>query len=246
MATFTTNQNKSINNANSMKHLKLISVVLTMFIFATHLKSQDLEKNRVQNTDSIEIVVKKIWNESSFKEAISFDIFLKAMKGYYEYKSFKPGLISIIDYSKPSTEKRLYVIDLENKCLIFNTLIAHGKNSGNNVALKFSNTPKSLQSSLGFYKTAKTYSGKHGYSLKLDGLEKGINNNARIRSIVIHGADYVNAGFIKKHGRLGRSWGCPAIPESKTNEIINTIANGSCLFIFAKNDEYFKSSEFFN
>lgn len=227
-----------------MKHLKLTTVIFAIFIIEIQLTSQVLDKKAEEKTDSMDIFIEKTWNESSFKEALSYDIFLPAMKGYYKYKAFKPGIISIIDYSKPSTEKRFYIIDLDNDTILFNTLIAHGKNSGNNFARKFSNTPQSLQSSLGFFKTGETYMGKHGYSLQLIGLEKGINNNAKMRSIVIHGANYVNADFIKKHGRLGRSWGCPALPISKTNSIIDNIQNGTCLFIYAKNDNYFKSSRF--
>jgi len=227
-----------------MRYLKLITLVIVIFTLGFKPKPQIQENNPTQNIDSIEVIVKKIWEESTFKETVSYDLFLKTMRGYYKFSSFKTGIISIIDYSKPSTENRFYVIDLENKTLLFNTLIAHGKNTGNNIAVHFSNEPNSLKSSLGFFKTAETYIGKHGYSLKLDGLEKGINDNARKRSIVIHGASYVNSKFIKKNGRLGRSWGCPALPVSKTKELINTISNGTCLFIYGNSEEYLKSSKF--
>ncbi len=227
-----------------MKYLKLIVLIMVIFTFGFETKAQLQVNSKNERKDSVEVSIKKIWEESSFEEVLSYPIFLKAMKGYYKYDTFKTGKIAIIDYSKPSTEKRFYVIDIENKSLLFNTLIAHGKNTGNNTTVLFSNEPKSLKSSLGFFKTAETYQGKHGFSLKLDGLEKGINDNARKRAIVIHGASYVNADFIKKHGRLGRSWGCPALPESKTENIINTISNGTCLFIYGNNKEYFKSSKF--
>jgi len=156
-----------------------------------------------------------------------------AMQGYNHMEHLKKkNLLTIIDFSKPSTEKRFLVIDLEHKQLVYHCLVAHGKNSGENRAISFSNQARSLKSSLGFFMTAETYSGKHGYSLRLDGLEKNINDNARSRDIVIHGADYVSQPFIKKQGRLGRSWGCPALPIELSKEIIDMISGGSCLFIY--------------
>ncbi|MFA9372348.1 MAG: murein L,D-transpeptidase catalytic domain family protein [Labilibaculum antarcticum] len=227
-----------------MRYLKLIILGLVIFTLGFKSKAQIQENRTIQYIDSIEVLIEKIWGESTFKETVSHDIFLTAMRGYYKFNSFKTGEISIIDYSMPSTAKRFYVIDLVNKTLLFNTLIAHGKNTGNNSTVRFSNIPKSLESSLGFFKTAETYIGKHGYSLKLDGLEKGINDNARKRSIVIHGATYVSSKFMKKNGRLGRSWGCPALPVLLTTEIINKISNGTCLFIYGNSEEYLTSSMF--
>jgi hypothetical protein len=124
--------------------------------------------------------------------------------------------------------------------------VAHGKNSGENIADSFSNDSKSLKSCLGFFLTAETYTGKHGYSLKLDGLEPGINDNARQRAIVIHGADYVSASFAQQHGRLGRSWGCPALPTDRSKEIIDKISQGSCLFIYGNDPKYLKNSKILN
>ena len=153
-------------------------------------------------------------------------------------------IITIIDYTKPSTEKRFYLINLEQKVLLYHCYVAHGKNSGENYAKSFSNQSGSLASCSGFFITAGIYYGKHGYSLSLDGIEKGINDNARKRSIVIHGADYVSQEFINKYGRLGRSWGCPALPVDLSKEIIDCIANGSCLFIYGNDTAYFKNSKF--
>ncbi|MCX6293990.1 MAG: murein L,D-transpeptidase catalytic domain family protein, partial [Sphingobacteriales bacterium] len=127
--------------------------------------------------------------------------------------------------------------------LLFNTYVAHGQNSGYAMAEKFSNKASSLQSSLGFYETSSTYLGKHGYSLKLEGLEKGINDNAMERSIVMHGASYVSEGIIKIKGYLGRSWGCPAVPEKYSKPIIDKIKNGTCIFIYANNSMYFHQSK---
>jgi hypothetical protein len=151
-------------------------------------------------------------------------------------------LVSIIDFSKPSTEKRLFVVDLKKQELIYNTYVAHGKNSGSNEAVQFSNKCGSLQTSLGIYTTAETYSGKHGYSLRLDGLETGFNDNARKRAIVIHGAEYVSTDFIADHGRLGRSFGCPALPQELSSDIIDLIKEGTCLYIYANNEIYLKNS----
>jgi len=159
-----------------------------------------------------------------------------ALNGYYTLKSKnllkKDSLLTIIDFSKPSTKERFFVLDLKNKEVVIKTLVAHGKNSGVNIAEDFSNNRHSWKSSLGFYITNETYSGKHGYSLRLDGMSEGLNDNARKRAVVIHGADYVSQNFIKNHGRLGRSFGCPALPNDEVAEAIDLIKNGSCLFIY--------------
>jgi hypothetical protein len=141
-------------------------------------------------------------------------------------------IITIIDFSLPSTARRLWTINMVTGEILFNTLVAHGKNTGQNIAEKFSNIPQSYQSSLGFYLTDQVYTGKHGHSLRLKGLEKNINDKAWERAIVIHGADYVSESFIKAHGRLGRSHGCPAIPPELTDDFIRTIKEGSLLFIY--------------
>lgn len=159
-----------------------------------------------------------------------------------EGKIANDDIISIIDFSKSSAEKRLFVIDLKNERLIFNTYVAHGQKSGSEFAKTFSNKPESYQSSLGFYETTDTYIGKNGYSLHLNGLEKGINDNANQRAIVMHGAPYVSEQLIHAKGYIGRSWGCPAIPEILSRPIINKIKNGSCLFIYANDQSYFKKS----
>jgi hypothetical protein len=151
-------------------------------------------------------------------------------------------IITIIDYSLPSDKERLWVIDLIREKVLFRCLVSHGRNSGEIMAEKFSNTPGSNASSPGFYSTGETYTGKNGLSLALDGLETGINDNARTRSIVIHGANYVSTDFIRNNGRLGRSLGCPAVPEELSKEIIQTIKGGSCLFIYAPWESYTSNS----
>jgi len=189
---------------------------------------------------------KQLWVDCKLDGVLSFGIFNTAILGLNKLEGVKNRkIISIIDYSKPSTEKRFYVIDLEKKQLLYRSLVAHGMGSGDNMAEIFSNESDSHKSTLGFYITAETYTGKNGYSLKLDGLEKGINDNARNRDIVIHGAKYVSQDFIDRHGRIGRSWGCPALPVDVSESIIDKISGGSCLFIFGNDSSYSKNSTYY-
>jgi len=172
----------------------------------------------------------------------SEEIFEIAYSGWEKMdKELKSPLLTIIDFSLPSTKRRLWIIDLNEKAILLNSVVAHGRNSGELMASKFSNRPESFQSSLGFYKTGETYIGKHGYSLRLDGLEKGVNDQARNRAIVIHGADYASEAFAKINGRLGRSLGCPALPTELSTKAINLIKEGSLLFVFAENENYLKN-----
>ncbi|MFI0490864.1 murein L,D-transpeptidase catalytic domain family protein [Flavobacterium sp.] len=161
--------------------------------------------------------------------------FSEALKGFYLLKEkglIHRDILTLIDFSLSSNVKRLWVIDLATNTILFNSLVAHGRNTGDEFANSFSNRDRSFKSSLGFYVTGEIYNGKHGMSLKLDGLEKGVNDNARARGVVMHAANYVSDSFIKKNKRLGRSEGCPAIPEELSKGIINTIKNKSCLFIY--------------
>lgn len=172
--------------------------------------------------------------------------FEEGIKGYNYLRSIgklnNENVISIVDFTLPSTQKRLFVIDLENFKLLFNTYVAHGKNSGKEFASHFSNKPESNMSSLGFYVTQNTYNGEHGLSLKLEGEEKGINDNAESRAIVIHCADYVSEKTIKALGYIGRSLGCPALPPKVTKPIIETIKDGSCFFVFSNSQKYLSRS----
>ena len=166
-----------------------------------------------------------------------------ALEGWEKLENqLEKPLLTVIDFTLPSTEKRLWIIDVDKQEIVLNTVVAHGRNSGELMAERFSNTPESYQSSVGFYKTAETYQGKHGYSLRLDGLEKGFNDKARDRAIVIHGADYAREEFAKITGRLGRSLGCPALPTELSAKVIDLIKNGSLLFIFGKDQNYLTKS----
>lgn len=172
-------------------------------------------------------------------------VFEKALTGFYNLKksgqvSANKSILSIADFDQNSTSKRLWIIDLDKKRLLLNTWVAHGQRSGNDKATRFSNLNDSFQSSIGFYLTAEIYNGQHGKSLRLDGMDEGFNSNARKRSIVVHGADYVSQGTINALGRLGRSQGCPAVAPELANEVINTIEGGTVLFINVT-DQYYTS-----
>lgn len=167
--------------------------------------------------------------------------FSKALQGFYQLKEkglITKNILTIVDFSLSSNAKRLWIIDMSTNTILYNSLVAHGRNTGEEYAKEFSNAASSNKSSLGFYATGEVYQGKHGLSLRLDGLEKGINDNARSRAVVIHGADYVAESFIKSHGRLGRSQGCPALPVGITKEVINVIKDKSCLFIYHPSTNY--------
>lgn len=158
----------------------------------------------------------------------------------------KTDVLSICDFSQSSRKKRLYIIDVEEQKILIQTFVAHGRNSGGEYAKKFSNKPDSHMSSLGFYKTRSTYFGGHGLALTVDGLEKGINDKANKRKIVIHGSNYVGSNFIKMNKFNGRSFGCPAVPAKDTKKVINTIKNGSCLFIYHPTQNYLTKSTILN
>ena len=180
----------------------------------------------VENGNAEHNIVKKLSGTINSK-ALSF-----ALLGMQNFKNIKQDRLIIIDFSLPSTEKRFFVINPKTGELVFKTYVAHGQGSGTLYATAFSNKNGSHMSSLGFFKTAETYSGKHGHSLRLDGLQPGLNSAARERAVVIHQADYVSKAFIDQNGYLGRSWGCPALPSADYNRIIKEISNGTLLLIY--------------
>lgn len=183
-----------------------------------------------------------LYDSLDLKErGLSEAAFQYAWYGFHKMNLGK-HIMAIADFSQSSTKKRLYVIDFIQKKLLLNTFVAHGRNSGQEFARSFSNDNSSYQSSLGFYKTLGTYQGKHGLSLRLEGVEKGINDRAFERAIVMHGADYVSEKFIKNTGRLGRSQGCPAVSIADHKKLIDLLYNGAGLFIYSQNQTYFKKS----
>jgi len=155
-----------------------------------------------------------------------------------------PSTLTVIDYSKPSTADRLWVFDLRSRALVYEELVAHGQGSGGNLATMFSNEPETHRTSLGLFVTADTYVGKNGYSLRLDGLDRGFNDRARERAIVMHGAPYVNAAFAREQGRLGRSWGCPAVSEGVARQLIDRVKGGNLVFAYYPDQKWLASSRF--
>ena len=180
------------------------------------------------------------------EKGLSKKVFDLAMQGYNKLVKKRlvrnKNFITIADFSKSSDQKRLYVIDLKRNKLMFQSLVAHGRNSGLEYANSFSNENDSHKSSLGFYITMNTYTGDCGYALKLKGCEKGFNDHAYKRAIVMHGSEYVTDQFLKSNGFLGRSFGCPALPEKISKKIIDVIKNGTCLFLYHPTQKYLLTS----
>jgi hypothetical protein len=195
----------------------------------------DLTEN---STAVSEDVCHILYQDIGLKGKLDYSIFRRAYYGMEILCAPRTDLLTIIDYSKPSCDKRFYVIDLVNRKLLYYTLVAHGKNSGELISYKFSNRPKSLQSSPGFFLTAETYSGRQGYSLRLDGMEPGLNDLARARAIVIHGAEYVAQHYVDDVGYIGRSFGCLALPLSVNQKIIDLIKGGTCIYIHTNDKNY--------
>ena len=217
--------------------------ILIPFLWMISLSdlSSEIVKSTPTEVNEVEILYNSLSESSS--QLPSKEVLELAMEGWEKLENdLKSPILTVIDFSLPSTEKRLWVIDPAKGLILHNSVVAHGRNSGELLAKTFSNQPESFQSSLGFYKTAETYQGKHGYSLRLDGLEKGFNDQARNRAIVIHGADYAKEEFAKSTGRLGRSLGCPALPPELSAKVIDLIKDGSLLFIYGKDDFYLQQS----
>ena len=185
-----------------------------------------------------------LYHEIALAGTIDYAVFERAIAGYNRMGGHDKDILTVIDFTKPSTEKRLFVIDLKLKKILFISYVAHGRNSGEKYATSFSNREGSFKSSLGFYKTENTYYGKNGYSLVLDGLERGINDKAKERAIVMHGATYADPSTIRSCGRLGRSLGCPALPLSVSKKIIDTIKGGTLLYIHGDDKTYASRSTF--
>ncbi len=183
-----------------------------------------------------------LYRSMQLEGVVGWKAFRQAVAGYHKIENRKRDILTLIDFSRPSTEKRLFVFDMQQRKLLFSSVVSHGKNSGENYATSFSNEYGSYKSSLGFYLTESTYQGKNGYSLILNGLEKGINDRARERAIVMHGAAYANPSVVSKGGRLGRSFGCPAVPQALTRPIIDTIKGGSVMYIYAATPDYLAQS----
>ncbi|MBO0357192.1 murein L,D-transpeptidase catalytic domain family protein [Hymenobacter sp. BT186] len=227
----------------------LASPVLNSKVKAASVETK-LPSNQELQTAFYNQRTHKLYEEMALEsQGLRFEVFEKALTGYLNLQtegrlSNEKQLLTVVDFELPSTEKRLWVLDLAAKQVKFHTLVAHGHNSGEDVATTFSNQNESNMSSLGFYVTQDEYIGKHGRSLKLDGMDEGFNTNALERSVVMHGADYVSEDFIKQNGRLGRSLGCPALPMDQKDEIIEAVNGGTCLFLSGADQSY--SSKYLN
>jgi len=229
-------------------------VLPILFLFLLSFKPMTVTENNdpkllaANAKASLELKVKNLYNSLDVKSFSmpKMECFSKALEGYYQLKErgiVQKDILTIVDFSLSSTQKRLWVIDMITNTVLLQSVVSHGRNSGEEFATSFSNENNSNKSSLGFYTTGETYNGKHGLSLKLDGLEYGINDNARNRAVVMHGADYAAESIIKQQGRLGRSQGCPAVPFAIHKEIINLIKDKSCLFIYHPSRTYEKQSK---
>lgn len=209
----------------------------------------NLTHTKYQSTDN----ARKIYEAIDFgdKASMDYNVFEKAYAGYVNLKnegklSNYKDILTVCDMSKSSKEYRLWVIDMNASKVLINDYVAHGQGSGDEFATQFSNKMNSHQSSIGFYVTDATYMGSHGLSLRLHGMDKGYNNAAYDRAIVVHGANYVADHFVTGQGRLGRSWGCPAVSEKIAGTLINTIKDGTCLFVYYPEQKYLQTSYWLN
>jgi hypothetical protein len=235
------------------RRLRGITVVLLIFsIFIISWKAENVKKTKKVVTKSVKSSPKEqftqyldeIYNNAQLSSSgLDLAVFQKAVTGFFNLKAANKvpqysSIITIVDLSKSSCTKRMWIVDLINKELLLNTWVAHGNGSGNDMASYFSNENDSHASSLGFYVTDDIYHGKHGRSLRLDGMDAGFNDNARARSIVVHAAPYVSTGTINVLGRLGRSEGCPAVSPKVAGRVINTIKGKTVIFINGNDNSY--------
>jgi hypothetical protein len=246
------------NKKNFFLAVLFASFSLGLFSFAkatNHATLVATKKDTIATADTSTIIKKVSLSNTLFTElnlqqaGLSMQALDYAVKGYQklvdEGAVTNDQYLTIVDFSQSSRSKRFYILDMKNHKLAWNTYVAHGKNSGVDMAEHFSNQPNSEASSLGFYVTKSTYSGKHGLSLRISGMEDGFNDNAEARGVVVHGAPYVNAS--RAHSEyMGRSQGCPALPENEYAQVINIIKGGSVMFLYYPSDDYLQSSTLLN
>ncbi|ASS39975.1 murein L,D-transpeptidase catalytic domain family protein [Fusobacterium sp. oral taxon 203] len=230
-----------------MKSLKSIFILIFYFIFSVSIFAEIKFSNDFIKKKFSDLEIKTMYRDLCLNDKVSFSCFNNAMHGLEKIENLEifdnsnDDLLVMVDYTKPSTEERLFIIDLRKKQLLISSLVAHGRGTGDLYATNFSNKNNSYSTSSGFYLTGNIYNGKNGESLELYGLEKGKNDNARKRTIVIHSAYYANKSFAEKYGRLGRSKGCLVLPTDLNTKIINLISGGVVLYVhtnFDENKEY--------
>jgi hypothetical protein len=247
-----------MNNVKIKFSILFLTVVTSIFLISFTFPDNNPSKPVVTNSTGRLTTAPKLaldygtllYDSLDLKETgLSKEVFDYAYKGYEKLRSESAvgndQYLTIVDFSQSSRKKRFYLVDVKNYKLVVNTFVAHGKNTGVDMATKFSNIPESNQSSLGFYVTKNTYIGKHGLSLRVAGMEAGFNDKAEARAIVVHGADYVNPGRVNS-GYMGRSQGCPALPENVSAEVINRIKDGSTMFLYYPAQDYLRSSRIIN
>jgi|KBSMisStandDraft_5_1062788.scaffolds.fasta_scaffold03066_2 hypothetical protein len=240
---------------------RVLSVVTLLFfspilqsgngLMAGALKKKPRTISLVKKSEEFEARVGKLYCDANLDEAgLSREAFEYAYIGYLrlleQHRIQKSNVLTICDFSQSSRNRRLYVVDLESRQILLNTYVAHGRRSGGEFARSFSNRRSSHKSSLGFYVTEMTYSGKHGLALKMHGLEKGFNDKADRRNIVIHGSKYLGEDYLKSNRFSGRSFGCPAVPKDDVQELIEDLKGGSCFFIYHPTKKYLNESKLLN
>lgn len=239
--------------------LSVVGVLIFSYAFSSTAEINNLKESEIAPELPVEVKVKKTFEEkvADLYDAFSMNnstmpnisVFEKAISGYTkldEAGKVSNPLLTVIDFNLSSKMKRMWILNMDTKEVVFNTYVAHGKNTGVEFAKNFSNKVNSHQSSLGFYVTGETYYGKNGLSLFIDGMEKGFNSKARERYVVIHGADYAEPEFINRYGRLGRSYGCPAVPNKIAKDLIHRIKGKSVVYIHKSDENYLKNSDYLN
>jgi hypothetical protein len=227
-------------------------ILLLPILAAAKKKNRHLHFNaRTSERKLIALEAAWLYDEMQLKDSgLNEKALQYALLGYHRllkrHALQKTDVISVCDFSQPSSAKRMYVLDLQNKRVLYRTYVAHGMGSGREYANSFSNVPDSYKSSLGFYVTRNTYVGSNGLSLRIEGVEKGFNDKAGTRAIVIHGANYVSERVLHKYGVMGTTFGCPAVPEEMASQIIPVLKNGTCFFIFYPSKRYLCASKMLN
>ena len=239
--------------------LTIVGVLIFSFAFSSTAEIDSYKDSRIVKDIPVNTTIEKTFEEKVVELYDAFSlknstmpqlpVFEKAISGYLKLEDkgkISNKLLTVIDFNLSSTKKRMWILNMETREVLFNTYVAHGRNTGGEFARNFSNKQNSHQSSLGFYMTGETYYGKNGLSLFIDGMEKGFNSNARARYVVIHGADYAEPEFINRIGRLGRSYGCPAVPNKIAKKLIHKIKGKSVVYIHKDDKNYLNNSELLN